>query len=78
MKTILIYDGSFDGLLSAIFYVFEFKLTNVCIKKREHSQQNFFDAEEEIITDKIKATRVWKGLSKNFRQEGGEKSTKLS
>lgn len=73
MKTILIYDGSFDGLLSAIFYVFEFKLTNVCIKKREHSQQNFFDAEEEIITDKIKATRVWKGLSKKLSARGMQK-----
>lgn len=73
MKTILIYDGSFEGLLSAIFYVFEFKLTNVCIKKREHSQQNFFDVEEEIITHKIKAARVWKGLSKKLSARGRQK-----
>ena len=63
MNTILIYDGSFDGLLSAIFNVFELRLTNVCIKRREYSQQNFFDAEEEIITDTEKAKRVWMGLS---------------
>ena len=73
MKTILIYDGSFEGLLSVIFYVFEFKLTNVSIQKRECSQQNFFDAEEEIITDTVKATRVWKGLSRKVSTQSRQK-----
>ncbi|MBG44434.1 MAG: DNA metabolism protein [Aequorivita sp.] len=77
MNTILIYDGSFDGLLSAIFNVFELRLTNVCIKRREYSQQNFFDAEEEIITDTEKAKRVWMGLSKKISQQERQKIYKV-
>lgn len=58
----LIYDGSFEGFLSCVFYVFEYKLQQVTIQN-EFVQQNDLFAEHEIIsTDKQKSDRVWKGL----------------
>ncbi len=73
MKSILVYDGSFDGLLSAIFYVYEYKLTEVSISKREHTVESFFDQEIEIFTDEEKAKRVWNGLSKKISASGKKK-----
>ncbi len=64
MKTIVKYDGSFEGFLSAVFHIYERKLTIVSIEKKAYSAENFFDETEEIITDSKKANRVWKGLSK--------------
>ncbi|MCG2419518.1 TIGR03915 family putative DNA repair protein [Aequorivita sp. F47161] len=73
MKTNLIYDGSFEGLLSAVFYVYEYKLDTVSIVKREHAQASFFDTEEEVLTNLEKANRVWKGLSKKISAQGKKK-----
>lgn len=73
MKTILIYDGSFEGMLSAIFYVYEYKLKDVSIVKKEHSIKSFFDIDEEIITDYQKAERVWNGLSNKISTEAKRK-----
>lgn len=60
----LIYDGSFDGFLSAVFYVFEYKLQHVTIQNQFETQNDLFAEKETIITDKEKADRVWKGLQK--------------
>jgi len=73
MKFILIYDGSFEGLLSAVFYFYEHKLDDASIVKKENSQPSFFYVDEEIITDYGKAKRVWKGLSKKVSVRGREK-----
>lgn len=58
----LIYDGSFEGFLSCVFYVFEYKLTNVTIQNEYLVQNEIFAKNENIITDKEKSDRVWKGL----------------
>lgn len=58
----LIYDGTFEGFLSCVFYVFEYKLTQVTIQNKYVIQNRFFSENEEIITNTKKSERVWKGL----------------
>lgn len=66
MKSILKYDGSFEGFLSAVFYVYEHKLAEVSIEKKEIHEPTFFDDVLDIISETMKAKRVWKGLSKKI------------
>ncbi|MFD2529203.1 TIGR03915 family putative DNA repair protein [Polaribacter marinaquae] len=58
----LIYDGSFDGFLCCVFYVFEYKLKNAKIQNEFVLQNALFSENEKISTNKDKADRVWKGL----------------
>jgi len=62
MKKTLVYDGSFDGFLSAVYRVFEEQLKDVEIVKPKHYQPNIFIESEEIVTDARMAKRVWQGL----------------
>ena len=57
--TTLLYDGTFDGLLTAIFEVFEYRYQDVEIKNRENFQQeNMFAEIHEVITQTEKSERV--------------------
>lgn len=58
----LIYDGSFEGFLSCVFYVFEYKIENVKIQSEFAIQNGLFSENETIVTAKEKADRVWAGL----------------
>ncbi|APZ46577.1 DNA metabolism protein [Polaribacter reichenbachii] len=58
----LLYDGTFEGFLSCVFYVFEYKLKNVTIQNQFVNQSELFSDNETINTDKQKSDRVWKGL----------------
>jgi probable DNA metabolism protein len=60
----LVYDGSFEGFLSCVFYVFDYKLKNVNIQNEFNVQNGLFSENETIVTDKVKSDRVWKGLKK--------------
>lgn len=73
MISVLKYDGTFDGFLSAVFYCYEFKLNDVQIIKNEISSASFFDSEIEIVTDSKKASRVWKGISKRISSKAKTK-----
>lgn len=60
----LIYDGSFEGFLSCVFYVFEYNLNDVTIQHESVVQNGLFSENETVVTDKEKSDRVWKGLKK--------------
>lgn len=60
----LIYDGTFEGFLSCVFYVFEYKLKDVSIQNEDVHQNGLFSENETIITDIKKSDRVWNGLKK--------------
>ncbi|RAV98461.1 TIGR03915 family putative DNA repair protein [Pseudochryseolinea flava] len=62
--TTLLYDGSFNGLLTAIFIAFEYKMYDCSIDTKERYQATMFDSPETVMTDKLKAQRVWEGLCK--------------
>lgn len=73
MIQILKYDGSFEGFLSAVFHIYEYKLSKVEIVKKEFAASTFFDSEQEVFTDIEKSKRVWKGISKKISQAGRTK-----
>lgn len=66
----LIYDGNFDGFLTAVFYVFEHKLKNVRIQNKFTMQQGLFSDNETIVTEEVKANRVWKGVKSKLSAKG--------
>jgi len=59
---ILIYDGSFNGFLTAVFIAFEEKIHVVDIQKNSISQKGLFSDTETIFTNLDKAKRVWNGI----------------
>ena len=58
----LLYDHSFEGLLTAIFEVYEFKHQNVSIKKLDLATPDLFASQKRVITSSEKAERVWRKL----------------
>ncbi|QLE00622.1 TIGR03915 family putative DNA repair protein [Galbibacter sp. BG1] len=62
MKTILIYDGSFSGFLSAVYTVFEDNLQEVSIVKPKHYNPDMFSQGIEVPSSDKHAKRVWKSL----------------
>jgi probable DNA metabolism protein len=63
---LLLYDGSFEGWLTAVFEVYEYKFSDVRIKKQEAAQVNAFGDVHNVHTDTGKAARVWKGLKQKI------------
>jgi probable DNA metabolism protein len=59
----VVYDGTFEGLLTAVFEVYEYKFTSVNITTKERFQANVFNKHYESYYECIKSERVWKGLS---------------
>ena len=57
----LSYDGSFAGLLTAVFEIYEFKPAAFTVSIGV-SQPDLFGKEHIVITDFAKALRVWNGL----------------
>ena len=68
--TLLVYDGSMEGFLSAVFHVYEYKLADVQVRPASSSQDNLFGQTMIVISDPSKAERVWKGLSERLSSNG--------
>lgn len=69
--TTLLYDGSFDGLFTAVFEVFEYRYQDVEIISRENfRQENMFAEIHEVITQREKAERVLNRLEKQTGRQG--------
>ena len=64
-----LYDGSFAGLLSAIFGIYERKNKDCRIVKSSRVEALVFLENIEVITDEKKAERVWKGLEQRVSQK---------
>jgi probable DNA metabolism protein len=62
-EKILLYDGSFNGFLTAIFTAFEQKINVVDIKRKNDVQKGLFTETQTILTQVHKAKRVWNGIS---------------
>jgi probable DNA metabolism protein len=60
--TPVLYDGSFDGFLTAVFVVYENKIADADIAVLGTTSANLFANEIIISTDKLLVSRVWKGL----------------
>ncbi len=57
-----IYDGTFEGYLTAIFEFYERKPTIVKIVRDQFAEETLFDETHNVYTDTKKADRVWKGI----------------
>jgi probable DNA metabolism protein len=68
--TRLIYDGSFEGLLTAIFEIYAHKLTRVTLQRQGDANAAMFEDVIAVITDNIRATRVLKGLQGKLSPAG--------
>ena len=66
MTTHLLYDGTFQGLLTSIFDIYERKLSHSEIVKSNSYQPQFNTATHLVHTDVVKSKRVWKGLSRKI------------
>ncbi|MEM6831600.1 MAG: TIGR03915 family putative DNA repair protein, partial [Bacteroidota bacterium] len=62
----LSYDESFEGFLTCIFYLFERKLERVDVVKKSLFHQNMFSTHQEVLTDRVQAERVCRGLKKRL------------
>jgi probable DNA metabolism protein len=64
MMTIVEYDGSFAGLLTAVFEIYEYRLAQVQIVGMGYSVQDAFADRRQVEMNPDKAKRVWTGLGK--------------
>ena len=68
--TLLSYDSTFEGFLTAVFEIYEFKYQNPKIIKKDDVQQNLFVKAIEIITEISKSDRVIKKLNTQLESDG--------
>lgn len=68
--TLLSYDSTFEGFLTAVFEIYEFKYSTPKIIKNDDMQQNLFAKPIEIITDIVKSDRVIKKLNTQLGTDG--------
>jgi len=66
--TTYLFDGSFCGLLTAIFESYERKNKQVRLVEKGYYFNEFFTEPLLVISDKIKAERVWQGIKKNLSE----------
>lgn len=62
--TLLTYDGSFDGFLSAVFYCYEHKCLTANLQPAHLGQASLFGSAVSIMTQPQQAKRVWEGITK--------------
>jgi probable DNA metabolism protein len=66
----LIYDGTFEGLLTAVFEIYERKLFHVKLIKGEWRSSALFEEVLQVVTDENRANRVLKGLREKLSAAG--------
>lgn len=70
--TQVIYDGTYEGFLTAIFEIYEYKLHDVVFAKTEVSGGLLFSSKHSVTSDDAKATRVLNGLKTRLSKKGFE------
>jgi probable DNA metabolism protein len=68
--TTIIYDGTFEGFLSAVFEIYESKLFPQKCTNNAKYQPQIFDEVHNVVTNEANAKRVWNGLCKKLSKEG--------
>lgn len=62
MHIAIVYDGTWPNYLSAVFEIYERKLSEANIYRHDRYQPGMFAQPIRIATDQKKADRVWQGL----------------
>lgn len=63
METVVWYDGSFDGLLTAFFEVYDRRIKQPSIRLKNYGEQSLLGSTVDVETDEVKAKRVHQKLS---------------
>lgn len=58
----LVYDGTFEGLLTTVFEIYDRKIDKVNVQKGEWNSSALFEEVIKVFTDENRADRVLKGL----------------
>lgn len=67
---IVLYDGSFEGLLTAVFEIYEFKIAAPEIYKNDSASGSLFGNTRTVQTNLEKSGRVQKKLADKLSQQG--------
>ncbi|MEO7522721.1 MAG: TIGR03915 family putative DNA repair protein [Ferruginibacter sp.] len=59
---VVIYDGSFEGLLTAVFEIYEYKILQPAIFRNDNAAGSLFGSIHSVVTNAEKANRVLKKL----------------
>lgn len=65
----LLYDGTFDGFLSAVFDVYYYKFEAPHLVTEANFNGNIFQKVHTVATNSKHSTRVWTGLAKKLSPE---------
>ena len=63
---IYVFDGTLEGLLTAVFDSYERKAVTVKLVSAEHYLPDVFQENYTVISEDSKAKRVWSGLRKKL------------
>ncbi|MFT3703509.1 MAG: TIGR03915 family putative DNA repair protein [Agriterribacter sp.] len=66
----VLYDGSFEGLLTAVFEIYEYKLRDTTILPNDEAVNSLFGKTHIVITSSDKSERVWKKLQEKLSRNG--------
>lgn len=66
MTTMVVYDGTFDSFLTAVFEVFEHKYADANIVSQAHFQPSLLGQPHIVYSTQEKFERVWKGLQQKL------------
>jgi probable DNA metabolism protein len=69
MMIAYVYDGSFEGLLTAIYEAYYRKEVPDCIVSEQGLQQDFLAQYTHIVTDPVKSDRVYESVWSKISQE---------
>ena len=67
--TTFVFDGSFEGLLSAVFDSYELKSDKVQLVAQKHYQPGLLGEFHSVGSDETKSKRVWNGLTKKLSHD---------
>lgn len=70
MMTTLFYDGSFEGLLCAVFEIYQHKFLHVKLQRGDWYSSALFEDKMNVITSEQNAGRVLKGLNQKLSPDG--------
>lgn len=68
--TQIVYDGSYEGWLTSVFEIYEYKLKDIVFAKEAISNALLFANTHFVITDGKKANRVLTGLQQRLSHHG--------
>lgn len=66
---LVVYDGSFEGFLTSVFDIYDYRYNHVEFSREENFQENMFGTAHMITTDENKTKRVWQGLQQKLSRK---------